>query len=111
MKPPQYEEMDSGRESTIPEAFKRFCGHGYRLVTVPPKANPPGWGGPLPRNTFEVRRADNDDLVADFYPNGTYNNYSDDFKPVFHQMVEMVERSGQEAYRRFMDEYERRRQC
>lgn len=113
MKPPQYEEMDGGRELAIPRAFRMFCesSGNYRLVTIPPEQHPPGWCGPLPRNTYEVRRADSDELMAEFYPNGNYNNYSKDFEPTFRQMVDIIELSGQEAYRRFMDEYERRRQC
>lgn len=112
MKPPQYEEMDGGRESAIPAAFQRFCDAGtYRLVTIPPEKPPPGWGGPVPRNIFEVRRRFGGELIAEFYPNGTFNNYSEDFETIFRQMVDMIERTGQEAYDRFMAEYERRRQC
>jgi hypothetical protein len=112
MKPPQYEEMDHGRELAIPMAFDKYCDHLKRfyLVEIPPPQHPSGWCGPIPRPTYEVHEISGADLVAEFFPNGYYKCHRPDFEPTYRKMVELVERSGQEAYDRFLEEYERRRQ-
>ncbi|OPY31016.1 MAG: hypothetical protein A4E32_01998 [Methanomassiliicoccales archaeon PtaU1.Bin124] len=113
MKPPQYEEMDKGRQKAIPEAFERFAAPlgKYHLVTIPPVKHPQGWCGPIPRPVFEVRDMGGNELVAEFYCNGNYNLYQDDFRPIYDQMVPMIEEAGQRAYLHFLEEYERRRQA
>ncbi|HSV42450.1 MAG TPA: hypothetical protein VLH13_03460 [Methanomassiliicoccales archaeon] len=112
MKPPQYEEMDAGRERAIPDAFERVCGNlkKYHLVKIPPTVRPNGWVGPLPRSTFEVRDLAHETLVAQFFPNGNYDCHKDDFRPYFDRMVDIIELAGQKAYDRFMEEYSRLRE-
>lgn len=112
VKPPQYEEMDHGREIAIPLAFEKYCAHlkRYDLVEIPPVKHPGGWCGPIPRPTFEVREKASHELIAEFFPNGNYQCHRPDFEPTYKRMVDMIEKAGQEAYERFLKEYERIRQ-
>jgi hypothetical protein len=112
MKPPQYEEMDHGREVTIPLAFEKVCGrlNRYRLRTNPPIKPLPNWVGPIPRPTFEVLEEGDGSLVAEFYPNGHYRCHRDDFLPYFKKMEAIIEKAGQDAYDRFIEKYEEMRE-
>jgi hypothetical protein len=108
LKPPQYEEMDRGREEAIPMAFQKVCArlNRYRLRTNPPVQTPAHWTGPLPRHTFDVLEGGDDAVVAEFYPNGHYRCYRPDFRPYFEKMEGIIEKAGQEAYEAFMARYE-----
>jgi hypothetical protein len=112
MKPPQYEKMDEGRETAIRINFEKYCGKGgrYRLIEIPPMKHTEGWCGPIPRPTFEVRERSNNDLVAEFFPNGFYRCHKDEFSQIYDRMVEAIETAGKEAYDSFILEYERLRQ-
>lgn len=112
MKPPQYEKMDEGREIAIPVNFEKICGKGgkYHLVEIPPVKHSSGWTGPLPRPTFEVRERSNNELVAEFFPNGYYRCHKNEFSQMYNKMVDAIERAGNEAYDEFILEYERLRQ-
>ena len=65
----------------------------------------------MPRPVYEVRDIGGNELVAEFYCNGNYNLYREEFKPNYEQMIAMVEEAGQKAYQTFLDEYEKKRQC
>jgi hypothetical protein len=111
LKPPQYEEMDRGREEAIPMAFQKVCArlNRYRLKINPPVQPPMHWTGPLPRQTFEVMELGEDTLVAEFYPNGHYRCYRPEFQPYFEKMEDIIEKAGQQAYEAFMARYEEMR--
>lgn len=111
IKPPQYEELDKGRQRAIPEAYSKICGHiaKYKLIEVPPPTSDDRWGGPLPRPLFEVRDLNDGELVAEFYPNGHFQCHRASFEPYFKRMVEIVEKAGLNGYDAFMTDYEHRR--
>ena len=79
------------------------------MVEIPPIKHFGGWTGPLPRPTFEVRERSNNELVAEFFPNGFNRCHKDDFSQIFDRMVEAIERAGKAAYDDFIVEYEKLR--
>ena len=111
VKPSQYEEMDSARETDIPRAFRDVCGDNktYVLITHKPKKSERLVADGNTRCWYTVKNKTTRQQAAEFLPNGYSDCKDDGFKHFFDGIVQRVDAAAQQAYQEYMEFEQRHR--
>lgn len=102
VKHPRYQDMDDARQKEIPKAFEKYCSKNFILKEIPPIIEQEPRPGPIPRPAFQVLDKD-EAVIAYFHPWGNAKCYRDDFKIIFDQMVDYIEKAAEIALQEYKE--------
>ncbi|MBD3352020.1 MAG: hypothetical protein GF364_11090 [Candidatus Lokiarchaeota archaeon] len=108
VKHPKYQAMDQARELEIPRAIEEILEDfkDYELYKVEPVRDKKILG-PIPRPKFYIRRKDDEEIIAEFHPNGYSECKNDEFKTEFDKINKRVEKVAQQALEDFLSHEKR----